>query len=428
MQLVVLVPFRRGDCQRDGGVDGVEERLAEVGAVHRLGPVVRLVLGVHAGGVPVGELVGVGQEVEEIEVALAGLRALHGHHVLGGIVRQPAVQNVRADGGLVDLAAPHHLRAADERLLIVDVADGVDVHVVLIVVFGVFLHHPAFQRGVLRQIERTAVAGGLGAGAELVAQLCQHGAVGGLEGGIVQKAQKTREVVVQSIGQGVLVHSCHAHGGKIHGRAGGGAAIGGGQGHGACGVDGIAGAVLGHSAVVGIVAPDAVVIVVLSPGHIGGDKAGSAGSVVRVQQIGQRVHKVLRGHGAQHRAGIVHPVLVPQVEGPCQGVGVPLPAGGKPFADLAAAVVLHQRVHAVGAVVQVRVGRADQVVQGGGLTGIQYGVGGAVAGCGSAARRGAAAAAQQPGSSGGKGCCTAGLQKLTAGKSMMHHKNLFRSL
>ena len=311
VQLVVFVPFRRGDRQRNGGVDGVQERLAEVGAVHRLGPVVRLVLGIHAGGVPVGKLVGVGQEVEEVEVALAGLRAIHGHHILGGIVCQPAVQNVRADGGLVDFAAPHHLRAADERLLIVDVADGVDVDIVLIVVFGVFLHHPAFQRGVLRQIERTAAAGGLGAGAELVAQLCQHGAVGRLKGGVVQQAQKAREVVVQSIGQGVLVHGSHAHGGKIHSGAGGGAAVGGGHGDGACGVDGVGGAVLGYGAVVGVVAPDAVVVVVLSPGHIGGDEAGGAGSVVRVQQIGQRVHKVLRGHRAKHRAGIVHPVLVP---------------------------------------------------------------------------------------------------------------------
>ncbi len=83
------------------------------------------------------------------------------------------------------------------------------------------------------------------------------------------------------------------------------------------------------------------------------------------------------------------------MEGPCQGVGVPFPAGGKAFADLAAAVVLHQRVHAVGAVVQVRVGRADEIVQGGGLTGVQHSVGGAAVTGGSTARRGAAAAAQQ---------------------------------
>ena len=62
----------------------------------------------------------------------------------------------------------------------------------------------------------------------------------------------------------------------------GGAAGGGGQGHGACVVDGVGGAVLGHGAVVGVVAPDAIVIVVLSPGHIGGDKAGGAGGVIRV--------------------------------------------------------------------------------------------------------------------------------------------------
>ena len=129
---------------------------------------------------------------------------------------------------------------------------------------------------------RSSVAGGLGAGAELVAQLRQHGAVGRLKGGVVQQAQKAREVVVQGIGQGVLVHGSHAHGGKIHSRAGGGAAIGGGHGDGACGVDGVGGAVLSHGAVVGVVAPDAVVIVVLCPGHIGGDEAGSAGGVVWV--------------------------------------------------------------------------------------------------------------------------------------------------
>ena len=41
----------------------------------------------------------------------------------------------------------------------------------IIVVSLVFLHHPVFQRGVLGQIERAAAAGGLGAGAELVARL-----------------------------------------------------------------------------------------------------------------------------------------------------------------------------------------------------------------------------------------------------------------
>ena len=53
MQLVVIVAFRRGDGQRDGGIDGIQESPAEVGGVDGLGPIVRLVLGIHAGHGPV---------------------------------------------------------------------------------------------------------------------------------------------------------------------------------------------------------------------------------------------------------------------------------------------------------------------------------------------------------------------------------------
>ena len=355
MQLIVIVAFRRGDGQRHRRIDGIQESPAEVGGVDGLGPIVRLVLGIHAGHGPVGELVAVGQEVEDVEVALAGFWALHGNHVLGGVVGQPAVQNVGADGSLIDLAALDHLRAADQLFLIVDVAHCVDVNAVGIVVFEVLLHHPVFQRGVLGQIERAAAAGGLGTGAELVGKLLQQRAVGRLVGSVAQQAEEAGKVEVQRVGQGVVVHSLHAHGGKIHSRVFGGGAVGGSGGHGAVGINGVGSAVLGHGAVIGVVAVNAVVIVVVRTGHIGGDKACSGGSVVRVQHIGQRIHKVLRGHRAKHLAVAVHPVLIPQVERPCQAVGIPLPSSGKALPDLAAVVVLHQRVDALSAVVKVRV-------------------------------------------------------------------------
>ena len=425
MQLVVVVAFRCGDGQRHGRVDGIQKGFAEVGGVDGLGPVVRLILGIHAGDRPVGELVAVGHEVEDVEVALASLGALHGHHVLGGVIGQPAVQNIGADGGLIDLAALDHLGAADEGFLIVDVAHRVDVNAVGVVVFGVLLHHPVFQRGVLGQIERAAVAGGLGAGAELVGKLLQQGAVSRFIGGVAQQAEEAREIEVQRIGQGVLVHRLDANGGKIHSRVLGRGAVGGGGGHSAGSVDGVGGAVLGNGAVVGVVAPDAVIIVLLCTGHIGGDKAGGGGSIVRVQHIGQCVHKVLRGHRAEDFAVAVQPVFVPEVEGPGQGVRIPCPVGGKTFADLAAVIVLHQRVDALGAVVQVRVGRADQIVQGGGLAGVQHSIGSTSAAVGrtaavAAGSGTAAAAAQQACCSGGKHGCAAALQELAAGDGMSH--------
>jgi len=73
------------------------------------------------------------------------------------------------------------------------------------------------------------------------------------------------------------------------------------------------------------------------------------------QHIGQRIHKVLRGHRAKHLAAAVHPVLIPQVERPGQAVGIPFPSSGKALPDLAAVVVLHQRVDALSAVVKVRI-------------------------------------------------------------------------
>ena len=221
----------------------------------------------------------------------------------------------------------------------------------------------------------------------------------------------------------MVVHGLDAHGVELHGRVAGGGAVGGRHGNGAVGGHGIGGAVFVHGAAGCAAAVDVVVEIILCTGHIPGDEAGGGGSVVRVQHIGQCVHKVLRGDGAQHFAVAVHPVLIPQVEGPGQGVGVPLPAGGKAFANFAAAVVLHQRVDALGAVVQVRVGRTDQVVQGGGLAGIQHGVGGAVPGAAAAVRGRTAAAAQQAGGCHGKGGRAAALQELAAGDRMRHDKN-----
>ena len=111
-----------------------------------------------------------------------------------------------------------------------------------------------------------------------------------------------------------------------------------------------------------------------------------------------------------------------------QGIRIPLPGGGQTLADLAAVVVLHQRVHALGAVVQVRVCGADQIVQSGGLTGVQQGVGAAAGAAGGAAGSGrAAAAAQQAGCRCGNNSGTAGFQELAAGNGMTHKKSLFLS-
>ena len=153
----------------------------------------------------------------------------------------------------------------------------------------------------------------------------------------------------------MLVHGLDAHGIKIHGSIARGGAIGGCGGHRAVGFQRVGGAVLGHGAVLGAGFVEQIVVVILGTGHIGGDKACSGGSVVRVQHIGQRIHKVLRGHRAKHLAVAVHPVLIPQVERPGQAVGIPLPSSGKALPDLAAVVVLHQRVDALSAVVKVRV-------------------------------------------------------------------------
>ena len=221
----------------------------------------------------------------------------------------------------------------------------------------------------------------------------------------------------------MLVHSLDPHGAEIHSRILSGSAVRSGGRHSAVCVDGVGGAVLVHGAVAGVVAVDTVVVIIVCTGHIGGDKACSGGSVVRVQHIGQRIHKVLCGHRAQYLAIAVHPVLVPQVEGPGQAVGVPFPGSGKTLPDLAAVVVFHQCVDALGAVVEVRVGRADQIVQGGGMAGVQHGIGGAAAGSAGVAAigsGGAAAAAQQTGSCSRKGGCTAALQELTAGNGMTH--------
>ena len=226
----------------------------------------------------------------------------------------------------------------------------------------------------------------------------------------------------------MLVHGLDAHGIKIHGSIARGGAIGGCGGHRAVGFQRVGGAGLGHGAVGGAGFVEQIVVVILGTGHIGGDQAGRGGCIGRGEHILQRIHEVLCGDRAQYLTVAVHPVLIPQVEGPGQGIRIPLPGGGQTLADLAAVVVLHQRVHALGAVVQVRVCGADQIVQGGGLTGVQQGVGAAAGAAGGAAGSGrAAAAAQQAGCRCGNNSGTADFQELAAGNGMTHKKSLFLS-
>ena len=368
---------------------------------------------------------GEGHEVEHIEVGVVGVGAVHGHHILGGVVGQPAVEDVGADGGLVDLAALDHLGAVDAGLGVVDAADGVDEDVGGVVVLGVLLHDPGLQRLVGGQIECAAAVGGLCAGGELVAGLLQQRAVGRLIGQVAQQAQEAREIVGQGVGQGVLVHSGDAHGFEIHGCIGGGVCAGGSDGDDAVGIHGVGGAVLVHDAGVGVVQVDVVVVVVVRACDVAGDEAHVGGGVIRGQDVLQGVHEVLRRDGGDDLAVAVHPVLIPQMERPGQGVGIPVPAGGQTLAHDALVVVLDQSVHAVCADDHLKVGAGGQVVQGGRLAVVQDGVAGAGAGggcAGGAAGRRAAAAGQQAGCAGTGGCQTAGLQELTAGDGSVHHK------
>ena len=115
------------------------------------------------------------------------------------------------------------------------------------------------------------------------------------------------------------------------------------------------------------------------------------------------------------------------MEGPGQGVRIPVPAGGQTFAHDALVVVLDQRIHAVGTHDHFQVGGGGQVVQGGGLAGVQDGVLGGVHRAGSrtagAAGRGTAAAAgQQTGCTCACGCQTAGFEELAARNRMIHDK------
>ena len=426
VQLVAVVAFGGGDGQRDGVVDAVQEALAEVGVVDGLGPVVRLILGVHALDAPVGELVGEGHEVEHVEVSIVGVGTVHGDHALGGVVAQPAVEDVGADGGFVDLAALDHLGAVDGGFGVVDAADRLDVHAVGVVVLGILLHDPRFQRLVLGQIECAAAVHGLGAGGVLVAHLVQQGAVGRLIGQIAQQAQEAGEVVGQGVGQGVVIHGLDAHSVEVHGGIGAGRAVGCGDGDDAAAVYGVGGPVVIHDAGVGVVQVDVVVVVVVRAGNVGGDQTDVGRSIVRGQDVLQGVHKVLCGDGGNDFAVVVHPVLIPQLEGPGQGVGIPVPLGGQTFAHDALVVVLDQRIHAVRAHDHFQIGGGGQIVQGGGLAGIQNGVLGGIDRAGSrttgAAGRRTAAAAQQTGGTGGSGCQTAGLEELAARNRMFHDK------
>ena len=146
--------------------------------------------------------------------------------------------------------------------------------------------------------------------------------------------------------------------------------------------------------------------------------------MIRGQHVLQGIHEVLCGDGGNDLAVVVHPVLFPQGEGPSQAVGIPVPLGGQTFPHDALVVVLHQGVHAVGAHDHFQIGGGGQVVQGGGLAGIEDGVfGGVHTACGcTGITLGAAAAAQQTGCTGACGCQTAGLEELTARNRSTHNK------
>ena len=371
-------------------------------------------------------------EVEHVEVGVVGVGTIHGDHVLGGIVGQPAVQDVGADGSLVDLAALDHLGAVDVGLSVVDAADRLDEDVVSVVVLRILLHDPGLQRLVLGQVVSAAAVGGLCTGGELVTDLFQQGAVSGLIGQVAQQAQEAREIVGQGVGQGVLIHSVDAHVLKINGSVGGGA-VRACHGDHAGSIHGVGGAVIVHDAAVGVGQVDVVVVVIVSACNVGGDEVHVGGSVVRGQDVLQGVHKVLRGHGSNDFAVAVHPVLVTQVERPGQGVHIPVPAGGQALFHHTLVVVLHQGVHAVGAHLHFQVGRGGQVVQSGRLAVVQDGI--AAAACrsrtgsrGAASGRTAAAAAQQTSCTGANGCQTAGLEELTTGDRMSHDDSLFSSV
>ena len=371
---------------------------------------------------------GEGHEVEHVEVGVVGVGSVHGDHALGGVVGQPAVEDVGADGGFVDLAALDHLRAVDGGLGVVDAADGLDEDVVGVVVLRVLLHDPSLQRLVLGQIERAAAVHGLGRGGVLVAHLFQQRAVGGLIGQVAQQTQEAGKVVSQGVGQGVVVHGLDADGVEVHGGVGLGGAVGRGHGDHAAGVGSVGGAVVVHHAGVGVVQVDVVVVVVLGTGDIGGDQTDVGGSVVRGQDVLQRVYEVLCGDRGHDLAVVVHPVLLPQVEGPSQGVDIPVPTGRQTFAHDALVVVLDEGIHAVCTHDHFQIGGSGQIVQGSGLAGVQDGVLGGIDGAGggtagAARRRTAAAAAQQPGCTGTCGCQTACLEKLTARNRSCHNKN-----
>ena len=219
------------------------------------------------------------------------------------------------------------------------------------------------------------------------------------ESGRYSGAQEAGEVVGQGVGQGVVIHGRDAHGVEVQRLIGAGSAVRGGHGDQTAGVGSVGGAVVVHNAGVGVVQVDVVVVVVIGTGDVGGDQTDVGGCVVRGQNILQGVHKVLCGDGGHDFAVVVHPVLLPQMEGPGQGVRIPVPAGGQTFAHDALVVVLDQRIHAVGTHDHFQIGGGGQVVQGGGLAGVQDGVLGGVHRAGSraagAAGRGAAAAAGQ---------------------------------
>src|SRR5699024_6742055 len=215
----------------------------------------------------------------------------------------------RADGGLVDLAAPDHLGAVDLGLGVVDAADRLDKDVVGVVVFGVFGHDPAFQRDIFGQVERAAAVQRLGGGGKLVAHLLQQGAVGRLVGQVDQQAQKAGEVIRQGIGQGVFVHRLDPYRVEVHRRKGLGLGAGRADGDGGAGVRRVGGAGLVHRAAVGGGQVDLVVVVGVGPGDVGGEQPHVGGGVGAVERVARGAPKGLGGDEGRHLGVHVHPVL-----------------------------------------------------------------------------------------------------------------------
>ena len=222
----------------------------------------------------------------------------------------------------------------------------------------------------------------------------------------------------------MLVHRLDAHRLEVHRLEGLGIGAGGADGDDAGGVHRVGGAVIAHQVVVGVGEVDLIVIVGLCAGDVGSDKSHVGGGIVGGQLVAQGVHKILGGDGGDHFAVHVHPVFIPQGEGPGERGLVKGPLGGEALFHDALVVKLQQRIHAVGAHHHLDVRRGGQVVQGGGLAGIQNGIAGSIGrGCARGGPGGAGTAgAEQPGGADGGGGHAGRFEKLAARKDSTHEK------